>query len=326
MPITQGLRTWLLLSLCLPWLVACQSGQEPTQVWENAVQGSYDAALSAEGTHLLIASIYHGGSLWRIQDHARLFNWNHKDEYSVLDQVTLSPDMRLGATARERDMVLWNAQTGQSMAFVSLPDQITDLASGGQYIAAGMADGGVLVSNPQGQGIWQTRLPERISKIAMSQDGRWLAAGARDGTVKLWYFSQQTPMQAQEIASLTLDNQIRTLAISAQGERLFAGAQGGQAQLIDLQAQQQWDLSASKWGANGGVSYTSARFAQDPSRLVIGTTTGLIKEFIHDQVQQTWQATRKDPWKPSGVVILDVAYGRDGRIYAAGSNGWSYQL
>lgn len=81
-------------------LAAC--GDQPAQQWTLATKGAFSAALSPNGQYATVGAIEHGGSLWRLSDGERLYNWNHtQGTYSMLVASTFSTDSRFVITAEK---------------------------------------------------------------------------------------------------------------------------------------------------------------------------------------------------------------------------------
>jgi WD40 repeat protein len=61
-----------------------------------------------------------------------------------------------------------------------------------------------------------------VNSVAFSPDGRWLASGSSDDTVKLWDTAQQAP---QEVATLAGHTQaVQGVAFSPDGRWLASGS------------------------------------------------------------------------------------------------------
>jgi len=78
----------------------CSDLTPPDKTWSLATKGHFDAAISDDGSMALIVSVNHGGSVWQLPPHERIFNWNHKaDGYSLFSHVSVAGDGRYVATA-----------------------------------------------------------------------------------------------------------------------------------------------------------------------------------------------------------------------------------
>ena len=78
---------------------------------------------------MLVGSVRHGGSLWRLSDGQRLYDWNHQAEgLSVLSATALAANGRFAATAEGRQLTLWDCGTGQALGSWLLDGAIQSLA------------------------------------------------------------------------------------------------------------------------------------------------------------------------------------------------------
>ena len=117
--------TLLLLVGLTSSLVGC--GDKPLQTLETSKQGTYSGSLSPSGQFALVGSIHHGGSLWRIEDAERLYNWNHSaDQYSSIVQSTFSTDSKFALTAEKKRFVLWDVASGRPGGFWPAENGVLD--------------------------------------------------------------------------------------------------------------------------------------------------------------------------------------------------------
>ena len=103
--------------------------------------------------------------------------------------VELSPDMRyLASQEALRDIHLWDLATGKQIA--ELPDHNPTfvLSPDGRTMATGSstAERVRLWDLPSGRERAQLKQPGGIECLTFSQDGRYLAAGGKDGVIRIW--------------------------------------------------------------------------------------------------------------------------------------------
>src|SRR5690606_33032158 len=143
-----------------------------------------------EGDLAVIGSVLHGGSLWRLSDGERLFNWNHAEgELSTLLAADFSGDGQWAATSDLATLVLWNTSTGRAERFWTAPGQITsvNLNHTATLALLGLANDQAVVFHVQRGGILHS-LPhgDAVNSVALSRDGRLALTGSSDSSAKLW--------------------------------------------------------------------------------------------------------------------------------------------
>jgi WD40 repeat protein len=142
-----------------------------------------------------------------------------------------------------------------------------------------------------------------IWSLAISKDGKNLALGADDGTVKFWDI-------AAERVVWTLNahqTPIWTMALSPHGDFLATGSDDGQAKIWDLKTQENIDTLAN----NGGVR--AVAFDLDGKKLLMGDRNGTVK---------IWDVRKgADILKTKGHAgpVAAVAYAPDGKTMASAS-------
>ena len=152
-----------------------------------------------------------------------------------------------------------------------------------------------------------------VLSVAYSPDGKTLASGAEDGTIKLW-----DVVTGQNIAILeghvsSIINDVSSIAYSPDGKTLASGAWDNTIKL--------WNVAtgrnvATLQGHTGWV--TSIAYSPDGKTLASGSEEGAVK---------VWDVSkRKNIATPEGHkdAVLSIAYSPDGEILASGA-GFIYQ-
>lgn len=309
----------LLCSLLL--LAGCDS--KPDAWASYTLQGAFSGSLSQDGQYALVGSIAHGGSLWDTRTHERLFDWNHhQGEFTNISQSGFSPEGDYALTANPQDLVLWQVQSGAPVWFWSSPGEILDLAlsSNGDYALLGLSNHEAVYFDVKNGGIRQSlRHPARVRSVALSQDGRLALTGSDDYITRLWDLGS-----GELLHQIPLGNIVDTVAISPDGRTAFSSATLDQAILWDLQTGEiRHHLSGNESFIQRRTTYLSARFSSNGEQLLTGTAGGtiLLWDTASGRQLERWQAHRLKVYGPTSTGIHAVAFGRDGRHYALGSNG-----
>lgn len=318
---SRGAGQYLLLFILIQFLIACDSAKPAERHFDLTAEGAYSVRFANNAEHLLVGSIFHGASLWRLRPIDRLYNWNHKAEgYSSITSADFSADGNYVATADTRQIALWNRNSGESVWFWNAPADIKDIALSrtGRYAMLALDDYTVTVFDIKNGGI-RRRLPHDgiVYDVSLSQDNTRLASASDDLTAAVWDLET-----GKRILSLPHSNQVRTAEISPSGRYLLTSA--------DRQAAQLWDVRSGRLLHTLGNTrghYSAARFSDDEASLLTGNTSGQIQLWrIKDgTLRQTWRAASRDKWVRRAVPIEDVAFYRR-QFLAAGANGRLYWL
>lgn len=140
------------------------------------------------------------GWLYSVEEHGVLRKWNPisgqpLDWNSLSDMETLwafSPDARVLASASD-DLAIWDASSGALLTTIAQPCWVTALAfnpEDASFIATGHDDGAIGYWDAPGhQSVFEKSLTfhkKPISALAISPDGKKLAAASEDKTVSIW--------------------------------------------------------------------------------------------------------------------------------------------
>ncbi len=336
---------WL-LPLCLAmFTVGCHQPQAPIAKTQLANHGLLSAALSPNGERLFTGSFQHGGALWDQSNQARLFDWNHSDEYSAYLAADFSEDGRFLAATDGTSVTIWNTETGESMLYLRSPAQslaiqntdaiwqttsaeaeqywqrparIVDLAFSRQYLLLGLENQvALLVDSVRGQVIGALGHEDLITDVAMGDQAKIAITGTRGGDLTIWSLDDGT-MRHQ----VKLDSPISFTAIAPNGERVIVAASHGPVELITLEPKglQRQVL----FRGNPGV--IAADFSEvEQGELILGSSREQVWriDLADSKILAHWRVPKQGPWHKAAIVAI---HSERGHIQAIASDGYAYQL
>jgi WD40 repeat protein len=269
--------------------------------------------------------------------------WN-ADTYEVLHtlptpgkgMVAFTPDgctlltARVGPRNGERHaFTRWDVKTGT-------PQKPCELPTSGSFVFFHLStDGGtVFVSydkpaeararayNAQ---TGQERFPVRgrsgaVHTVAVSPDGRTLAAGYNDGTVRIWDLAAWRPGESSPPIRVKLEGHtdfVCSVAFSPDGKLLASGANDGFIRL--------WDVASGRKvrdlaGHSTACAYLT--FSPDGHTVAAGGPNGTVNrwDLATGQQQEPWR------WHAPAGEVRPVAYSPDGPLLASGGRDGTVQL
>jgi WD40 repeat protein len=310
-------------------LSACSGTNTPTSSIEVAVKGAQAAAISDDGKFAIIGSIHHGGSLWRLSDSERLYNWNHKaGELSTIIAADFSADGQWALTANPHTMVLWSMKDGSSARYWTAPGTILDIAlsSDGNYALLGLDDQSAVLFDIQRGGIKRTfHHKNRVRSVSLSADNKVALSGSEDFTANAWDVNT-----GKLISSMTHNDDIQQVALSPDGNIALSASQYDQAVVWDTRSGKSLGnvpLQAEK--LRRGIRFTSAQFNQDGSRLLTGRPDQTVQLWNTNSMTEIerWKVPKRDAWKPTSAAVIAVGFSsKKGNYIAVASNGFIHTL
>lgn len=308
---------------------SCGSSTAPNDRIEVAVNGIHGGTLSDDGKYTIIGSVQHGGSLWRLSDGERLFNWNHgENELSVVISADIEPSNNWALTAEAHTIVLWDMNTGSAARFWTAPGEVldADLANGGRYALLGQADHSAVIFNVIKGGIVRSFKHEgRVRSVDLSRDGRLAITGSEDQTAVVWRVDS-----GKKLMTMQHQEDVQQVALSPDGRFAFTSAKYDRAEIWDITTGKTLkSIPLSKERIKRGLEITSARFSDDGQNLLLGYSNQNVELWEVENVRRlrTWKLTKRHTWQPTGVSVIDLAFSSQAnRYYAIGSSGFVYLL
>jgi WD40 repeat protein len=318
-----------LISLSLSLMIACGSNTAPSERFEVAVNGIYDGSLSSGGEYAIIGSVQHGGSLWRLSDNERLFNWNHnKGEASILIATDFDPSNRWALTAEAHTIVLWDVSNGSATRFWTAPAEILDakLSPNARYALLGQSDNSAVIFNIIQGGIVRSFSHEgRVRSVDLSDDGSIAITGSEDRTSVIWDVNS-----GNKIFTITHDEDVQHVSLSADGHYALSTAKYDRADIWDVRERKVLkSIPLSKERIKRGLEIVTSKFSNDGRQILLAYSNQVVelRDTISAELIKSWTLTKRKQWQPTSVSALDVAFAKTaGTYYAIGTSGFIYLL
>lgn len=311
------------------WLAGCETGLKPTYSIEVAAIGAQAGAFSNNGHYGIVGSVHHGGSLWRIRDGERLFNWNHHEsEFSTVTAADFSPDGKWAITSDSYTLVLWDMDEGSALRFWNAPGEVLSVAlsQDGNYALLGLADHTAVVFDVKRGGVKRTFHHQgRVRSVDLTQDGRLALTTSEDHTAILWDM-----IKGQPVFTFEHDEEVQLGIVNQDGSRVFTSAKYDKARVWNGKTGKligELPLPALK--EKFGVRYTAARFSPDGGFLLTGLPDRTVElwDTKNQRSVARWRLPKRDPWQPTSASVLALTFGaQTNRFYALASNGFVHQL
>lgn len=252
-------------------LIACAQGPDSSS--EIATQGLFSGTFSKDGQNVLIGSQLHGASYWKASPLERKFNWNHQQgEYSQITANTISPDGSRAATVNKNQWILWNTETGASLAFLQTPSNILSIAlnNDGSRALLGLESGDIWYTNPlTGNNIQEFKQSEAIRSVAINEDANLALTGSDDYSATFWDL-----LSGQALHTEKLENMSRNVTFSPSGEKAFISSLRNDHLIINTR-----DFSTLSAIQERYTIFNGAHFSANETQVYLANQQGYIQVF-----------------------------------------------
>ena len=322
------------IAIILALLVsACGPHNPPTHSLEVAIQGLHSGALSDDGEFAVVGSIVHGGSLWRLRDEERLYNWNHdQQEPTTITSADISGDGRWALTASVNTMVLWDIESGAALRYWTAPGEILDvkLDAAASIAALGLSNHTAVIFDIRRGGILHTFTHQnRVRSVDFSANGRVLLTGSEDYHAVAW--NAQTGAELQRVKH---QDDVQLVKLSGDGRLALSVSKYDRALLWDtVSGETLGEVPLQAERLKRGLRFTAARFSADNQFLLTGRPDQWVQLWQLNPLLliDSWELPKRDKWKPTGAAVLDLAFksvdqAETGDFVAIASNGFIHRL
>jgi WD40 repeat protein len=280
------------------------------------------ASLSQDGRYALVSSVNHGAGFWDLEQNQLKFQWRHNDNPE--DGITvsdISPDGSRAVTCDKRTFVIWNTNTGKAYGYWQAPEDITAaaLSDKGRYLLLGLKNGKVIHI-----------AMETGRRIEFTGHGKEPIAAVDLSPNGEWAFSGGQDYRAilwntrtgQPRYIFSHQTRVTQVRLDTKGEQAFTSGTRGNAYVWDLTDGSQRSQLALK---PREYVISSAAFSADGKLLATGAPGRevVLWETRSGQRLFSWKAKTRDQWKPSGAIVWAVAFDSEGKhVISEASSGF----
>jgi WD40 repeat protein len=241
-------RSILLAALFCGLLVACSEQKQALDTWVHADTGSYGAAISPDGKHLLTGEIGGFARVWDLQTNQVKYSLQHEEgaEGGVID-ADFSEHGEVLVTIEQNSIARWVVASGRLTGYWAWPG-LTDVAvsADGRYALIGSKDRQAVYFDMDdwhaslwdlatGEHLWSKNMKYKISLVALSDDGELALAGAYIGDAHIYATRGEGSLVSR------LDEVKMTLVSADFSDDNRTLATGRAAKAIDI-----WDVASGK--------------------------------------------------------------------------------
>ncbi len=309
---------------------ACGDKNLPDVSSEVASKGVNGGALSDDGKYAVVGSLFHGGSLWRTEDHERLYNWNHNsgNNDKIILSADIDPSNTRALTADAATLVLWDINSGEALRFWSTPAEVLSsrLFNNGRYAILGLADHSAVIFDAVNGGITRTFTHKgRVRSVDISNDQRLAITGSEDQSATVWDIES-----GEALFTMNHDEDIQLVSLSNVGRYALTASQYDRVELWDLITKSSLGmLPLKKEQLKRGLRITAAEFSHNNRHLLLSYPNQKIelREVKTLDLIKEWTLPKRKQWQPTASNVIDLAFDpAEDRYWVLSSDGFIHQL
>ena len=296
------MRNLLNLILICTLLGACSEQKQALDTWVHADTGSYGAAISPDGKHLLTGEIGGFARVWDLQANQVKYSLQHEEGSAggvVSAAFSASGDVLV--TVEQNSIARWAVQSGRLTGYWSWPNlTAVAVSADGRYALIGSKDNqAVYFDMVNGKMRYVFPHHEKVTSVALSKDGRFALTGADDWHASLWDLSS-----GEHLWSKNLKYKIALVALSDDGEFALANAYIGDAYIYATRGEGSLVSRLDEIK----MTLVSADFSDDNRLLASGRAAKAIDiwEVSSGKQRETWEPKVKYKVRPDSATILDL--------------------
>lgn len=161
-----------------------------------------------------------------------------------------------------------------------------------------------------------------VKAVGFSPDGRTIAASGNDGMIKIWDLKTEKELHSfVHINSATIDMSVYSFAFDRTGKKIYGANGDGTIS--------EWDIAKQKetrvWKAHDGYAY-QIKFNRDYSLLASSGQDALVKLWNPSDGHEVRRMSLARAEAPSNIPSAGLAFSDDGKLIAAGSNGFDQKV
>lgn len=293
---------------------------EPSQQLLHVAQGSYAAAISADGHYAAVSSIQDGVALWDLTQNALKYQWRHQDSAeNLVFSLAISNNNSHVLTADANTYALWQISNGENQGYWKLDKAtVRDVAvsENGKHLLIGKSDGGVQhITLQSGRRLEFLGHTERVNSVAMSPNGRYALTGGNDYKAYLW-----DTQSAQILYSFSHPSRVTKVALDPAGRFAFTADSQNLAQIWDIKTGER--ISTLQFHARQMV-FSAVSFSADGRYLATGAPTRQLSlwQVQTGQPVQQWQVSVRSDSRPPSAVVHAVGFLNDTTLISESSSG-----
>ncbi len=227
-------------------------------------------AFSADGR--LLAHGSSEGAVW-VHDLASGELLQHFEESpGRLHALTFAPDSQQVLIHAGKLVLAWSVTSGKELLRIEHGGRHTVFAPDASFLVSTSrrSVGRLTFATGAVDAFKTTHRSRRVAALALSADGKTLATGAYDTTLRLWDLDTQKELLPPDGHA----GSVNSLAYSPRG-LLASGGSDGTVRLWDPKTQT--ELAVLSWGRSSLDVVSSVAFSNDGSRLVSGSWSGVVR-------------------------------------------------